>query len=81
MNLYLISQDENDDWDTYDNAVVAAMSEDEARTIHPNGDGTLLVGKMGTWCSSPDRVVVTLIGTAVDGTKAGTVICASFNAG
>jgi hypothetical protein len=37
MNLYLISQNVNNDYDTYDAAVVAANSEDEARLIHPCG--------------------------------------------
>lgn len=35
MNLYLISQEENQSYDTYDSAVVAAESESEARTIDP----------------------------------------------
>jgi hypothetical protein len=39
MNLYLISQSVNNDWDTYDSAVVAAASEDEARLIYPNNWG------------------------------------------
>jgi hypothetical protein len=36
MNLYKISQNANDDWDTYDSAVVAAESESEAKLIHPS---------------------------------------------
>lgn len=36
MNLYLISQDVSNDYDTYDAAVVAAESEEEARKIHPS---------------------------------------------
>lgn len=36
MNLYLISQDINNNYDTYDAAVVAAESEDDARAIHPS---------------------------------------------
>jgi hypothetical protein len=36
LNLYLISQDVNNNWDTYDSAVVAAASEEEARLIYPN---------------------------------------------
>jgi len=36
MNLYLISQDANDGYDTYDSAVVAAKSENDARTINPS---------------------------------------------
>lgn len=36
MNLYLISQDINSGYDTYDSAVVAAESEKDAREIHPS---------------------------------------------
>ncbi len=38
MNLYLISQNVNNDYDTYSDAVVAAWSEYEAKCIHPRGD-------------------------------------------
>jgi hypothetical protein len=36
MKLWLISQNVNDDWDTYDSAVVAAETEEEARNIYPD---------------------------------------------
>ena len=35
LNLYLISQNVNDDYDTFDSAVVAARDEEDARSIHP----------------------------------------------
>lgn len=35
LNLYLISQTVNDDYDTFDSAVVAARDEEDARSIHP----------------------------------------------
>ncbi len=35
MNLYLISQDRNNGYDTYDSAVVAADTEEEAIRTHP----------------------------------------------
>ena len=35
MNLYLISQSVNNEYDTYDSAVVAAESEEDATKIHP----------------------------------------------
>jgi len=38
MKIYKISQDENNDYDTYDSAIVVAENEEEARKIHPNGD-------------------------------------------
>lgn len=77
MNLYRISQSDNSDYDTYDSAVVAAPSEEEARKIHPSGYNPW---SMGSWTESPEKVSVELIGTAVEGIAQG-VICASFNAG
>ena len=35
LNLYLISQTVNDDYDTFDSAVVAARDEEDAKSIHP----------------------------------------------
>lgn len=81
MNLYLIEQDVNNNWDTYDSAVVVANSEDEARFIHPNDYEW--DGKMETysnWCNA-ENVKVTYLGKAKEGLKKGEVICASFNAG
>ena len=40
MKLWLISQSENNGWDTYDSAVVAAETEEEARHTYPNNWGT-----------------------------------------
>lgn len=80
MNLYLISQDVNKEWDTYDSAVVAAESEKAARLTHPAG--VSWDGKKGdydgTWCAVTD-VKATLLGISVPGISG--VICASFNAG
>jgi hypothetical protein len=36
MKLWLISQEVNNNWDTYDSAVVAANTEEEARLIYPD---------------------------------------------
>ena len=47
MNLYLLYQDINDDYDTYDQVIVAAESEEEARQIHPIGFVTHI--KDGKW--------------------------------
>lgn len=85
MNLYLISQSENNDYDTYDSLVVAANSKNEARNIHPHTmyDGSEVVNwedEWSPWASSPDKVEVKLIGKAVKGTSKG-IILASFNAG
>ncbi len=79
LYLYLISQNENNDYDTYDSAVVVASSEDEARKIHPDGEN----GRWdkGYWTSSPEKVRVYQIGIANSEQKAGDVVCASFNSG
>lgn len=80
MKLWKISQNVNDDYDTYDSAVVAAENVEEARMIHPGAskwDGKQ--EKYGSWCAS-EEVKVAYIGEAKEGTKKG-VICASFNAG
>ena len=79
MNLYLISQTENNGWDTYDSAVVAAPSEEIAKTMHPNGS-FVFEDNYPNWAKSPESVSCQLIGVAVDGTPQG-VFCASFNAG
>jgi len=79
VNLYLISQSVNNDYDTYDSAVVAAETELAARATHPNGDDDPPPYLVGCW-AQPEDVKVTLVGVAVEGTEAG-VICASFNAG
>lgn len=81
MNLYHISQTENNNYDTFDAAIVAAESEDKARLIRPGYYlGEEWGARYSSWCSSPDLVTVRLIGTAEPGTPAG-VILASFNAG
>ena len=83
MKLYLISQDENQDYDTYGSAVVCALDEDSARMMAPNGENGEqfnFATRYSQWCSSPDKVVVKFIGDAAPDLPVG-VVCASFNAG
>lgn len=91
INLYLLTQDVNTNYNTYDSCVVAARNEEEARNINPDSkDGPesyiFLNWKpresndWNDWADSPEQVQVTYLGTAKKGTKVG-VICASFNAG
>ena len=81
MNLYLIYQKVNANYDTYDSAVVAAASEEEAKWIHPEDykfwDGE--ASEYSSWCNVKD-VKVDKIGLAKPYTKKG-IILASFNAG
>ncbi len=80
MNLYLLSQNENNGWDTYDSCVVVASSPEEARLIRPDGSNWEGDLTYKGWAFSPDKVIVTLIGTAID-QELGSVVIASFNAG
>ena len=79
MKLYHIGRPDRCGWDEYSGAVVAARCEEDARLIHPDGYTTDERRFTATWVA-PERVIVTLIGTSIRGTKAG-VIEASFNAG
>ncbi len=36
MNIYLLKQDINNEYNTYDSFVAVAESEDDARTIYPS---------------------------------------------
>lgn len=81
MNLYLLTQTENRDYDTYDSIVVAANSLELAVQMHPDEEyGSWSGGLSTTWASSPTNVTCKLIGKAVSGTTSG-IILASFNAG
>ena len=79
MKLWLVYQDENNGYDTYDSMVVAAESEDDARKTLP-GTYEEWGREYSAWASSPDKVSVKLIGEAAPGIEAGP-ICTSFNAG
>jgi hypothetical protein len=91
LHLYRISQNVNNGYDTYDSAVVAATSEADARSIHPDyeyhpGPVPASEDEFGNdddysddWCWQED-VDVEYVGEPRDGMQRG-VICASFNAG
>jgi hypothetical protein len=96
MNLYLIEQDINQDYETYDSAVVCCNTEDEARSTHPGeytsaveGNWVKYLGSRSEckdysrdWVSYSDigKIKVTLIGIAGSKIKKGVVI-SSYNAG
>ncbi len=83
MNLYLLEQHENNDYDTFDSLVVAAESEEQARSIGPNPHYWTELDaecRFNSWASHKAAIKVTLIGVAKDGTGAG-LILSSFNAG
>jgi len=75
MNLYLLSQHQNNWYDTFDSLVVAAKDEESARNIKPSSRDWGC-----DWAYSPDQVTVEFIGKAIKGTLEG-VVLSSFNAG
>ena len=93
MNIYHISQTENNDYDTYSDAVVIAPNAETARRINPSCslacavEGNIfltdedLENPWTSWVSSIDNVKVTLIGVADENEKQPRVVCASFHAG
>ena len=84
MKLYLISQSENDGYDTYSDAVVCAESEEDAKKIHPSDyrddeEVTEKEEQYGTW-TTLSNVDAKYIGEAKEGSERG-VVCSSFHAG
>lgn len=76
LKLWLISQNERKGWDTFDSAVVAAKTAEEARLINPDGEWSTY----SAWCSYPDKVHVEYLGIATEGVAPG-IVLSSFNAG
>lgn len=82
MKLWLIAQDANSGYDTYDSAVVVAETAEEARSIHPSGNQRQWDNNYPSWAERPDQVSAVEIGTPLEGfANSGRVILASFNAG
>lgn len=79
MNIYLISQDINGGYDTFDSAIVAASSFEEAKNMLPSFNRGLETIKARSW-TSPENVSVELIGIAAEGIEIGNIL-SSFNAG
>lgn len=83
LRLYRISQHENNGYDTYDSAIVAAKTEQEAREIHPadwRDNAWHWENNRGCWVDSPEKVDVELIGTADWKIPKG-VVLSSYRAG
>lgn len=88
MKLWLLTQNVNTGYDTYDSAVVAAETKEDAVWVHPdkyNQWDDYLCKSLNedwyeTWARFPEEVIAFCIGetTTYD---AGAVVCASFNAG
>jgi hypothetical protein len=80
MKLFLISQEHNTGYDTYDSAVVVAPDEETAKQIHPGDIESPNYNLLGAWCSDPEYVTAQYLGEAAEGIEQG-VVCASYNAG
>ena len=91
MKLWLIYQHENNRYDTYDSAVVAAETEADAQRTNPGEYACAAEGGLWAFSFYPeprqddawanwDKVKVQLLGDALEGTPP-RVICASYNAG
>lgn len=88
MKIWRISQNVNNNWNTYDSAVVFADTEQDARMTHPSyyefgEEGEIWDGKhrdYGRWCNAKD-VIVEYLGVTDREVANKTVICASFNTG
>ena len=83
MNLYLLWQEVNNDYDTYDSCIVCAKNIDEAVKIHPaNNPGEDKIknsDRIEEWAAS-ENIYCKLIGKADHNIPKGLVL-ASFNAG
>jgi|APFre7841882793_1041355.scaffolds.fasta_scaffold00214_1 hypothetical protein len=83
MKIYLLSQEQNQRYDSYDSVVVVAKDEESARLIQPTGNDTWDDEDYHSiwWCKSPEDVKVEFIGTYKGKEKLPHVILASYNAG
>lgn len=78
--LYLVSQDYNLDYDSYDSMVVAANSEDQAKLMHPFygycPDG--LPQDDQDWVTDTSKVEVELIGLSTLYTEPTVILTSSY---
>jgi hypothetical protein len=94
MKLFLLTQTQNNGYDTFDACVVAAKNADEASLVHPRNADLFWSPEQKFWAlrqypaedsldtswADPAEVTVKYIGEASGALKAG-VVLASFNAG
>jgi len=86
MNIYLLSQNKKNGWDTFDSMVVCAESKKEAILIHPYDKDFPTCDNWNDsynpWCDNEqiDTIDCKKIGKAKKGIEKG-VVLASFNAG
>ena len=84
MKLFLVSQDSNNDYDTYSDFVACCESEEVAKNMNPM-DGKPMTAsgweyQFSSWCHSIQQVKVKYLGEA-DKTVEEGIVCASYHAG
>lgn len=77
MKLYLITQDINRDYDTYDSFVVCAKDEEDAKIIHELDNP---ISFYGSWVKDIKDIKVKYLGEADESIERGEIL-GSFNAG
>jgi hypothetical protein len=83
MRIYLLEQNDNNGYDTYDSCIVCAENEEEAKNICPDGKPfkeTKNGNYFNTWAKTKSSITCTEIGKANVKQRYG-IILASFNAG
>lgn len=86
MNIYHLSQRENEGWDTFSDCVVVAENETEALNIHPDigYEKEWWTQKQrfpyNSWATKPENIRVKCIGRANSDHQLRDVVCASFHA-
>lgn len=78
MKLFLIQQDYNNGYDTFDSVVVAAPDEATAIQMDPHTGRPMRWDCSFSWAKSPEQVTCKYLGETEEPQG---VICASFNAG
>ena len=81
MKIYLLTQNDNNDYDTYDSCIVCAENETDAKTIHPDGRAYKEPNSQWSdWALKETSIFCKEIGIANEEQVRG-VILGSFNAG
>jgi hypothetical protein len=81
MKLYKLSQNDNNNYDTYDSCIVCAENEKDAITISPDGFHTIEEKyEYTSWARDVSAITCEEIGEANEKQVRG-VVLASFNAG
>lgn len=77
MKLYLLTQTDNNTWDSFDSCIVCAKDVDDAKSITSTGN-VFKENSISTWAQAVDSIICKEVGTANDNQERGVVI-ASFN--